>query len=141
MLLKHVRLNPCYLWPVQGQPLWGAAVVAAGLSERGPRRRTGGVVQDLLLRHREPPFTEHLPGTQAAVTAATALRPISCPPATAERELFVYIFLIALHNIVKTWYWYNYNTQIRVYERLTLNKDNILSTLKEIWQKRSLILN
>lgn len=55
------RKKTCaHLWPVQGQPLGGAAVVAAGLGERRPQGRAGRVVEDLLLRRRNPPLAQDL---------------------------------------------------------------------------------
>lgn len=45
-----------YLRPVQGQPLRGAAVVAARLSQRRAWGGTGRVIQDLLLGCGDPPF-------------------------------------------------------------------------------------
>lgn len=51
------RETSAYLWPVQGQPLRGAAVVAAGLSERGAQGGARWVVEDLLFCPRYPPFT------------------------------------------------------------------------------------
>lgn len=70
-----------HLRPVQGQPLGGAAVVAAGLGERRPQGRAGRVVQDLLLRRRDPPLAQDLARPQAAVTAAAALGPLARRPA------------------------------------------------------------
>lgn len=81
-----------HLRPVQGQPLGGAAVVAAGLGERRPQGRAGRVVQDLLLRRRDPPLAQDLARPQAAVTAAAALGPLARRPAGEAQKLL-------FHNI------------------------------------------
>ena len=54
---RHLSSWPAYLGPVQGQPFRGAAVVVAGFSERRSQGAACSVVQDLLLRDRQPPLT------------------------------------------------------------------------------------
>lgn len=60
-------------------------MVAAGLSEGRARGGAGRVVQDFLLRHGDPSFTQHLPCPQTTITAAAALRPLSAPPARSSK--------------------------------------------------------
>lgn len=89
------RKKSCaHLGPVQGQPLGGAAVVVAGLGERRPQWRAGRVVQDLLLRGRNPPLAQNLAGPQASVTAAAALGPLARQPAMKHRNGFLKKILV-----------------------------------------------
>lgn len=101
---EHLQIPVRYLGPVQGQPFGGAAVVTAGLSERGPSGGAGRIVQHLLLRRRNPPFTQYVSRSQAAVTAATALGPVSCPPAedTQHTDLLWTVKTMDLGKVVQT---------------------------------------